>query len=531
MNKKTIIRSVIISSALMLSITAGLTTAVYAEPPTKPSNSEANTSGGTPPNGQPGGGQSASNVSHAGEYEYSESVSESDKSFATSTGGKNTILVTDGTLNLIKSIITKTGDEDSGDSSDFYGTNAAILSINSSKIKITNSEITTNAKHANAVFAYGNSTIDISDSKINTTENNSGAIMVTGGGTLTATNVTAETNGNSSAPIRSDRGGGTMVISGGEYTSNGVGSPVIYSTADVTVKDGAKLTATVSEGAVIEGSNSVTLDGVSVDVTNTKLNGNSETYKSFFIYQSMSGDAEEGTGTFKMSNSNVTNHKGDIFFITNTTANISLSKNNIQNEDESGVFLKATSGKWGTAGKNGGHVVLTSEYEPIYGDIIVDNISTANLTFNNRTSYKGTINGDNTASSVKITLDSKSRIILTGDSYITELSNEVTDNSNIYANGHKLYVNGEEVTINQSTPEEWTYDFTSETTESAEEQKTEDKTLLYIILAISGVAFIAAAAAVFIILSRNKKRKQEQKEKEAIKNVADNTMKKPWDKA
>ena len=35
--------------------------------------------------------------------------------------------------------------------------------------------------------------------------------------------------------FRSDRGGGTMIVNGGSYESSGVGSPTIYSTADIAV--------------------------------------------------------------------------------------------------------------------------------------------------------------------------------------------------------------------------------------------------------------------------------------------------------
>ena len=56
---------------------------------------------------------------------------------------------------------------------------------------------------------------------ITTSRDTSGGIHVAGGGTLHAWNVTAETSGQSSAAIRSDRGGGTMVVDGGTYTSNG----------------------------------------------------------------------------------------------------------------------------------------------------------------------------------------------------------------------------------------------------------------------------------------------------------------------
>ena len=50
--------------------------------------------------------------------------------------------------------------------------------------------------------------------------------------------------------IRSDRGGGTMVVDGGSYTSNGEGSPAVkYRTADIAVKD-ATLTANGSVGCL-----------------------------------------------------------------------------------------------------------------------------------------------------------------------------------------------------------------------------------------------------------------------------------------
>ena len=52
-----------------------------------------------------------------------------------------------------------------------------------------------------------------------------------------------------------------MVVEGGSYTANGSGSPAIYVTADITVSDAA-LSASNSEAVVIEGGNSVTLNGV-----------------------------------------------------------------------------------------------------------------------------------------------------------------------------------------------------------------------------------------------------------------------------
>ena len=98
--------------------------------------------------------------------------------------------------------------------------------------------------------------------------------MTTGGGITKATNLTITTSGTSSAAIRTDRGGGTVTVDKGTYTTNGQGSPTIYSTADITVND-AKLIANASEGIVVEGANSVKINNCELTDSNTKLNGKS----------------------------------------------------------------------------------------------------------------------------------------------------------------------------------------------------------------------------------------------------------------
>ena len=444
---KKIIKTIIVT--LIIFIVTLNFTMVMAAPPEKPSGETSNSNGGTPPDkpdGQDGvkeGNSGSSSITHTGATEISSDTNNSEQTYSSTTESQNALLVTGGTVDLTNPTVTKSGDSD-GDNSDFYGTNAAIL-VKEGILNINGGSVTTNGSHANGVFAYSNGTINISDTNIKTSSNNSGAVMVTGGGTLTANNVTAETDGNSSAPIRSDRGGGTLTVNGGNYTSHGTGSPVIYSTADITVND-ANLTSTASEGVVVEGKNSVTLNNVSMEATNTKLNGNSETYKSIFIYQSMSGDADVGTSSFTAKDSKIVNNKGEIIFVTNTSTVIELENNEIINNDSDGGFLKIGAAKWGTSGKNGGEVVLNAKSQKIDGDIFVDSISTLDLSLENGSSYTGTINGENTAKTIDVTLDSSSTLTLTGDSYITSLNNEVTDNSNINLNGYTLYVNGTEIT-------------------------------------------------------------------------------------
>ena len=382
--------------------------------------------------------KSNSDISYTGKTTVEENTQENNVSYSSETGGEIALLAKDGDSIISNATVVKSGDE-SSENSDFYGTNAAILACDDSTLTIEKSEISTNGSHANGVFAYGTGEIYIKDSTIKTTKNNSGGVMVTGGGILGAENCTVTTEGNSSAAIRSDRGGGLLTVNGGSYTTNGVGSPAIYSTAEIIVNN-AELTSTASEGVIVEGKNSIRLSGVKLTDTNTTLNGNSETYKNIFLYQSMSGDADDGTASFKAQDSTITTNKGDTIFVTNTKAFIELYNNTIINND--GDFLKIQAGKWGKSGSNGGIVTLNMENQEVKGNIIVDNISTLTMKLNEESNYEGTINAENKAKKIVLNLDESSTITLTGDSYVTSLEDADTTYSNINFNGYKLYVNG-----------------------------------------------------------------------------------------
>ena len=339
--------------------------------------------------------------------------------------------------------VIKTG-EASGDEADFYGANAAIFATNSATLNLSEITVDTDGTHANGVFSYGEgTTVNISDSVIETTGNCSGGLMTTGGGTMNASNLLIHTTGNSSAAIRSDRGGGTVTVTGGSYTTEGTGSPVIYSTADITVSD-AQMESTASQGVVVEGQNSVTLNNVTLTASNVKKNSDkSQWYQAVMIYQSMSGDADEGLASFAMNGGTLTNLNGDIFFVNNTTAAIDLTGATIVNEDEEGVFLRAAAAGWGSEGSNGGHVTMTASKQTIDGDMIVDEVSSLNFYLKESSSFNGAINSDGESGDVYVEIEDGSTWTLTGDSYITSLTCSA---GSINLNGHKLYVNGQEYT-------------------------------------------------------------------------------------
>ena len=334
--------------------------------------------------------------------------------------------------------VNKTGDSE-GDDADFYGENAAIFATDGATLELSNMIVETDGTHANAVFSYGEgTTVNISDSIIETSGNCSGGLMTTGGGTMNASNLRITTQGNSSAAIRSDRGGGTVTVDGGIYTTNGTGSPVIYSTADITVSN-AEMTSTASQGVVVEGQNSVTLNDVTlVADNNTKNSDKSDYYQAVMIYQSMSGDADEGTASFTMNGGSLTNKNGDVFFVNNTVCTIALANANIVNESD-GVFLRAAAAGWGTEGSNGGQVTLKADGQTIDGDMIVDEVSNLNLYLTNGSAFEGAINSDGEAGDVYVELTDGSTWTLTADSYITSLT---CDAESIDLNGHTLYVGG-----------------------------------------------------------------------------------------
>ena len=146
-----------------------------------------------------------------------------------------------------------------------------------------------------------------------------------------------------------------MVIDGGNYVSNGVGSPAIYSTADIAVSN-ATLTANGSEAICIEGLNSIHLYDCDLTGNMSDLDQNDNTW-TVILYQSMSGDSEVGNSTFQMDGGSLTSENGGVFYTTNTESTITLNNVDINYNDDNEFFLQCTGNTnqrgWGQAGANG----------------------------------------------------------------------------------------------------------------------------------------------------------------------------------
>ncbi|WP_053984081.1 proline-rich domain-containing protein [Niameybacter massiliensis] len=364
-----------------------------------------------------------------------------------STGDDENALRVDGANVVLQDIQVEKleGESSNTENGDFYGQNAALLATNGAQVTVENATVNTETVNGNGVFSYGEgTTVNISNSTIRTSARNSGGIQTTGGGTTHATHLDIETQGESAAAIRSDRGGGIVNVKGGTYTTNGTGSPAIYSTADISVAD-ATLTANHSEAIVIEGKNSVRLENCNVvgSMDSNHLEAN-ENIQNIMIYQSMSGDAEMGHSTFTAKGGSITAKQGDLFYVTNTTCTIELSdvKLNLANDILLKIAGNESSRGWGTKGSNGGKATVIATHQVLEGKMIVDEISTMDMTLSEGSAFTGSINETGNGGNVKVSIDGTSTWTLTGDSYITALDGDLNQ---IKSNGFNLYINGQRV--------------------------------------------------------------------------------------
>jgi hypothetical protein len=403
----------------------------------RPSGSTATTAAtvaatGTPataPGAPPGGGGGASTPTHAATGTYTlagGTATRTDQAFAAARTDESAVLVKNGaSLTLVNPTITTTGTTKSMDESSFYGLNAGVLAQSAARVRISGGSVTTSGSGANGVFAYGSgASVTISNARITATGQGAHGIMTSGGGTLRVINVTMSTKGASSAAIATDRGGGTVTVTGGTMTTSGFKSPGIYSTGVIRVS-GAKLSATGAEAAVVEGANSIS-------VTNTTLTGAKQ--HGVMLYQSMSGDASAGRGSYTMRGGSLTARVGPAFYVTNTTALITLTHGAAVHA-ASGVLVTADNAGTGSGNTDAGKVALSANHETLSGDLITVGTGTISANLVNHTTLTGKI------ATAALRLDATSTWNVTANSTLTAFTDPAisgTTITNIIGHGHTV---------------------------------------------------------------------------------------------
>ena len=427
----------------------------------KPDGNNGEAPSGEKPDGEPPqgdgkggpGGQSQGVENYDAVNDYTEDTTVDGETLSSTGTDENVAHISDGAKVSIKNstITRESSDSQGGDNSSFYGVGAAILATDG-EAYVSNSTIDTDSKGAAGLFAYGDGTVYAANDTITTKQDTSGGIHAAGGGKLYAWDMTVETNGESSAAIRSDRGGGTMVVNGGTYTSNGVGSPAIYSTADISVNN-ATLTANGSEAICIEGLNSIHL--FDSDLTgNMSDDEQNDCTWNVILYQSMSGDSEVGNSTFEMDGGTLTAKNGGMFYTTNTESTITLSDVNITYADDNDFFLKCTGNSnqrgWGESGKNGADCLFTAAQQAMQGDVVWDSISQLDFYMTDGSTLIGAVTDDESNAGeggdgyCNLYIGDGCTWTVTGDSTLTSLSNSGTI---VDVDGNTVTIKGADGTV------------------------------------------------------------------------------------
>ena len=369
-----------------------------------------------------------------------EEVSSDKEAITASDADQNAALVQNGgTLTITNGTLQKSGDDTNGDNCNFYGLNSILLGVNSdSKAYISGSSLTADSEGSNGIFSTDNALVYANDNKISTSAGNSRGLDATYGGTIIANLMDISTKGDHSAAIATDRGGGNISVTNSTLSTEGSGSPLLYSTGNIEV-DNVTGSSTGSQIAGMEGLNTIRIYHSDLTSTNTGKTASDPVANGIIIYQSTSGDAEASTGeaaTFEAADSTLKSavESGSMFYTTNTEANIVLSNTKLDFDSENAGLITVEgndSNNWGTAGSNGSKVKFTGLNQTLNGTISVDTISSLELYLLENTTYTGStviqtnsVNTKTTEAPVTVNLDSTSKWVVTKDCEITNLNAE-----------------------------------------------------------------------------------------------------------
>ena len=394
-------------------------------------------------------------------YDYSNISSKStnenlsSKTLESTLQDQSVVYITKSGISITNSNLKKSsGDSSKTENSEFYGVNAAVL-VQGGEATITGGIISTSAKGANAIVATNKGTVTISGTTIESTSSGSArGLHSTFGGSISASKVIISTKGGSCATLATDRGEGKVTCIECDLSTEGAGSPIIYSTGEISISN----TKGISKGAqmvVVEGKNIASI----LENSELKCNGignrNNIDNCGVMLYQSMSGDANTGTSTFNCKNSKMEilsssslYSSAPMFFVTNTDSVINIENCSFQYGSKIFLSIQGTSA-WGNSGFNGGDVTLNLNNQNIEGDFVIDSISGVTINLIN-SKIKGSFNIANTAAKLAINLDENSSITLTGNSYYTSLTNRDSSGKNINYGSYSL-VKSEEKDISKTS--------------------------------------------------------------------------------
>lgn len=371
-----------------------------------------------------------------------EDIEEINKQYLSKNDDESVILLKNkANLKLEEGTIIKSGNATNIENTRKYGTNSAVIIKEGSTATISKTNISTSSKGANALFLTDKSTkLNINDSNIKTTGNTSNGIKSIKDSYVKGKNIDILTTGKNSPAILSENS--NINIESSNLKTEGLSSPLIYSKGAITLTD-TKGESKDSKIAIIEGINDVTIENSEL-IASAKGTYNNIDNAAIMFYQINKSTATTKNATFSVKESTLTIDKNSkyyktapMFFITNTNAEINLTNTNLNFGSNTLISVKETD-IWGNQGTSGGSLILNAKDQNLKGNIEVGSSSDININLVN-SKLTSTINNDNKAKSISITLDNASVWNVTEDSYVTVLNDENETFTNIKTNGHIIY--------------------------------------------------------------------------------------------
>jgi hypothetical protein len=361
-------------------------------------------------------------------------------SLSVTTADESAVCVTNSgtTATVTSSTITSSSAGSNSTDSSYYGTDAALLAYGSNT-------------SATSTGSNSGGTITMTDGSITTSgEYGSGAFAYGYGSTISLSGVTVKTTGAGAFGVDATEAG-EVTLYGGSVNASDAEAVVVEGTGAVTLSGPALTSAGGDNRGVLlyGGGTASTTNTTSFTMSNGSLK--------------YTCDATETTACASAATT-LQSNPATVFAVANTTATITLTDVTVTNDtptssDSYGTLLTAAalnSGTWGTSGSNGGKVTFIAYGESLTGDVIVDANSTVALTLNEDSAtpavgsmLTGAINNaDSASTSVTLTLDANSKWIVTGDSYLTSLTDADTTYANISCKTTcSVYVNGSPITL------------------------------------------------------------------------------------
>ncbi|KAH7131682.1 hypothetical protein B0J13DRAFT_508746 [Dactylonectria estremocensis] len=324
----------------------------------------------------------------------------------------------------------KSGNTSSTEDSSQSALNAAIAIQEGGTVYLTDCYIETDDLGSNALHTYEDGTYAYLYNLDFYCAGEFGHGIYTAGGYIYAEDLTGSTYGTSSSAIATDTGGGIILVNNAEVYTYGSKSALVYSTGNITVNNLTGSTAK-SPACVIDGSNSWTLNDPAISAAPNE--------HAVFQFMSTVTSSSGNTAYAYVTGGSVSETGGTygLVFVSNIAAYVYLTDVSIT--IDSGILANISTDDWGTSGSNGGDATIVLSEVDVSGDVYVDDISTLELDLADSSTLTGTVNADNSASSLTISLDSSSTWEVTGDSYVTVLEDDDTTYSNINSNGYTIY--------------------------------------------------------------------------------------------